>query len=145
MLTIRAMVRVGPWIVREVMKQADFTSCQRCGTSIKEIWVCEVDVDSERIRELGGQRVWAIGSTCGPTLLEVSEAEWSKLERPLARRLKLLARIDRLIAASASGGHVLPSVVVQRRGALVDGTAKDREMRHLGLVVGAQMRILGIH
>lgn len=71
MLTIRAMVRVGPWVLETVERDDEGTNCDRCDEPIKEIWTCTVDTDWKRLGTLDGKRRWRIGSTCGPTLLEV--------------------------------------------------------------------------
>lgn len=42
MLTIRAMVRVGPWTVLDIERVSPAERCERCGTRIREVWVCEV-------------------------------------------------------------------------------------------------------
>lgn len=142
MLTIRAMVRVGPWTILGVEWIPEWTSCQRCGERIKEVWVCEVDPVSERFEELRGQAIWRIGSDCGPKLLAVSDAVWKMARSPIQRRFRLLGRAERLIAVASVRGYELPPVVAQRLQGLADGTATDKEMRHLGLVIGTHAKKL---
>src|SRR5688572_19909538 len=72
-ITISAMVRVGPWTVESV-QHGPWRRCDRCGARHREVWVCTVDSDAaELLVTLRGQPTWHIGSTCGPTLMRVSE------------------------------------------------------------------------
>lgn len=54
MLTIHAMVRVGPWLLETVEKDDDWSHCERCDEPIKEIWTCTVDAGWERLVALDG-------------------------------------------------------------------------------------------
>jgi hypothetical protein len=144
MLTINAMVRIGPWIVTTIEHLDKQTNCERCSTSILEVWVCEVDADSPRLGELGGKSLWRIGSTCGPTLMQVSDERWKSETSLATKRLRLLKRVDRLQAVALAREHTLPEFVVGRRQSLIDGTLEDRRFRHLGLVVSTHERRLGL-
>lgn len=142
-LTIRAMVRVGPWTVRQVHYQQTVTNCERCDARIKEIWECEVDLDSPRLSELGGKSVWLIGSTCGPTLMMVSEATWKVCERPLKGQLRLAIRTQRVINAARDQGYPdLPDFVEERFPLILAGTLEERSRKHLGMVVTTHGRWL---
>jgi len=142
-LTIRAMVRVGPWTVRQVHYQPIVTNCERCDARIKEIWECEVDFDSPRLSELGGKSVWLIGSTCGPTLMMVSEETWRQHERPLKSQLRLATRTQRVINAAREQRYSdLPDFVEERFPLILAGTLEERLRKHLGMVVTTHGRRL---
>lgn len=144
-LTIRAMVRVGPWTVRNVYYRQTFTNCERCDARLKEVWECEVDADSPRIVELGGKNIWLIGSTCGPTLMMVSEETWRRHEKPLKSTVRLATRTQRVIdAARATNYTRLPDFVEERLPLLLDGTLPERPRKHLGAVVTTHGRWLGL-
>jgi hypothetical protein len=142
MLTIRAMVRVGPWTVRDIERMPVAEHCERCETTIKEVWVCEVDSSYERLSELGGKTLWRIGNHCGPTLMEVSERVWKDSTGPAVRRLRYAKRAERLIAAAAKAKYELPDFVEGRFPALLDGTLEERLIRHLGVVMTTHERRL---
>ena len=145
MLTIRAMVRVGPWTVRAVERDENWTSCERCTESIKEIWVCEVDPSyDELLSELGGQLVWRIGSTCGPTLMKVSKDYWKRETKSILKRLRLLKRIEKLIPAAHSAGQTLPALIEERAQLVANDTLDYRLTGHLGLVLTRFERMLGL-
>jgi hypothetical protein len=92
MLTIRAMVRVGPWIVETLEHDERWTNCERCSERIKWIYVCRVDADSPQLIALGGKPVWRIGSTCGPTLMMVSDQVWHDGTQERFTAIKLVRR-----------------------------------------------------
>lgn len=136
-LTIPAMVRVGPWTLITLEKRAEWTNCERCSTSIKEVWTCAVDPAAEQLLAgLAGQREWRIGSVCGPTLLGVSEKVWKEHTRRTASCMRLLERVERLVTRAADQAIELPPLVFERRELLRSGEATDQQVRHLGLVVG---------
>lgn len=115
LITINAMVRVGPWTVEQVL-HGTWRNCDRCGADHKEVWVCTVDADDEAVgMRLGGQRTWRIGSTCGPTLMMVSEIEWSDGTKDLQRIVRLALRATRVVAWAREEGYgedsLLPYVV----------------------------------
>lgn len=143
MLTIPAMVRVGPWILERVQKDPRWTSCERCSQRIKEVWTCTVDADRDDILlSLGGQSTWRIGSTCGPTLLGVSQETWKEHTKGSMRRLRLLIKIEKLIQDAAAAGFPLSELVAQRHTQLSSGTATKKEVNHGGLLAAAQRRAL---
>lgn len=145
MLTIQAMVRIGPWVVRSIRRADQKIGCERCATPILEVWHCEVDAESPRLLELGGKRMWYIGSTCGPTLMLVSEQVWAAETKLVARRLDLVLRLDKVaIAAAARGNYPLPEMFAERRRHLVEGTIAFRLMRNLGAVLAQHERRLGL-
>lgn len=141
-VTIRAMVRVGPWTVEEVRKELESTHCERCDAEIKEVWVCRVDEGSPRLEELDGKAVWRIGSTCGPTLIAVSDEMWHEHEKPLKSRLRLALRATAVLNTARERSYKLPAFIEERTQELLDGTLADRLRRHLGLVVTTQGRML---
>lgn len=142
-LTIRAMVRVGPWTIRNVYL-GDWTNCERCDVRHKAVWECEVDADSPRLAtDLGGKAVWRIGSTCGPTLMLVSNEEWNERERPIKSGLRLARRTWQVInAARAQNYGDLPEFVEERLQLLLEGELPERQKRHLGMVVTTHGRWL---
>jgi hypothetical protein len=142
-LTILAMVRVGPWTIRNVYL-GDWTNCERCDARHKEVWECEVDSDSPRLAtDLGGKVVWCIGSTCGPTLMLVSDEEWKERERPIKSVLRLAIRTRRVIdVARVQNNGNLPAFVEERLQLLLEGALPEREKRHLGMVVTTHGRWL---
>lgn len=144
-LTIRAMVRVGPWLIRHVYR-GEWTRCERCGARHKEVWECEVDPESPRLgSDLGGKAVWRIGSTCGPALMQVSESTWSRHERPIRSTLRIAVRARQVIeAAKAQDDGDLPAFVEERLEVLLKGELPERLKRHLGAVVAAHGRRLKI-
>ena len=95
-ITINAMVRVGPWTVEQV-HHGKWRQCDRCETDHKEVWVCTVNADESAIGALNGRRTWLIGSTCGPTLMLVSALEWRAQTKDLKRIIRLLLDARRAI------------------------------------------------
>lgn len=146
MLTIVAMVRVGPWVLQriDVLGSGDERfPCERCDTKLREIWVCEVDEGAD-LRELDGQRTWRIGSTCGPTLLSLSDEVWHEETRVLRSRLGLSKRLVRLLAAAQAQGHSLPTFVTERLEPLLQGTMSERERKQLGNVMSHHEVVTGL-
>src|SRR5205814_155935 len=88
---ISVMARFGPWVllrVEDLMpNKANWQHCERCGEHIRYVYVCQVD---------GETKEWQIGSTCGPTLIAVSDAIWDGVAKAVARDLRLLHRALRL-------------------------------------------------
>lgn len=145
MLTIPAMVRVGPWTLVELSKSSEWTTCERCDTRTKEVWTCTVDPAAvQLLKQLDGRLEWRVGSVCGPTLLEVSEEVWAKRTAGTTRQLRLLEKAETLIAEAADHDLELPDVIFERRDLLVRGEASEKQLRHLGLVVGSWMRKLEV-
>ncbi len=104
-ITISAMVRVGPWTV-ETVQHGPWRRCDRCNARHREVWTCTVDADAaELATTLRGQQTWRIGSTCGPTLMLVSEAVWDSQTKALGKVLHLLVRARRAIAVAAARNH----------------------------------------
>ena len=140
------MVRVGPWTLESVQKDFSWTSCERCGRRIKEVWTCTVDADQVAILDrLDGQATWRIGSTCGPTLLVVSKDVWKEHTKKTRRRLRLLIKLEKLIEEADAARFPLPDLVATRRDQLISGQATDREVAHGGLLAAAQRRLLERH
>lgn len=92
-LTIKMMVKLGPWTFLGIddkgFDQERWEHCQiqGCGEHIRYVHVCQLDADS---------REWRIGSTCGPTLIQISEEVWGRVANDAARNLKLLLRAERV-------------------------------------------------
>ena len=100
MLTIRAMVEFGPWMFEEIEElDSRSESCQRCGTSIKYVWICRLTTTGE---------AWRIGSKCAPILLEVSEAVWGERTKRFDKMLKTLLRLRKLEARLADRPSLEP-------------------------------------
>jgi hypothetical protein len=77
-ITIEAMVRVGPWLVERV-HHGHWRNCDRCDADYKEVWVCVIEADDSTVgTHLGGKRTWQIGSTCGPKLMLLTDAFWGQ-------------------------------------------------------------------
>ncbi len=143
MLTIPSMVRVGPWTLVALSKSSEWTNCERCDTAIKEVWSCTVDPAAcELLARLDGKREWRVGSVCGPTLLEVSEQVWKEQTGDTMRRLRLLMKVEKLISQAADQSLELSPVIFERRNLLLRGEASEKQLRHLGLVVGSWTRRL---
>ena len=143
MLTIPAMVRVGPWTLVELSKSHEWTNCERCDTPIKEIWTCTVNpAAAELLARLDGKLEWRVGSVCGPALLEVSEQVWKDETAGTMRRMRLLLKVEKLVAQAADQGLELPTLIFERRELLLRGEVTDKQLRHLGLVVGTWTRKL---
>ena len=142
MLTIRAMVRVGPWVIETIERDDDGTHCERCPQAIKWIWVCRVDEDSPRLVELGGKAVWRIGSTCGPTLLMVSDEVWSGTTKAYLSAIKLIYRASVVlrIAAEREDHHWSLKSIAERTEALRNGTLTPHLKSWLSSHVGALER-----
>ena len=143
MLTIPVMVRVGPWTLVNLARHPEWTNCERCDTRIKEVWTCVVDATATKALErLDGKPEWLVGSTCGPTLLEVSDAVWKQQTSSTLRRMNLLARVEALLERAEAEAVELPKVIRERRTLLLSGEATDKQVRHLGLVVGRWAKTL---
>lgn len=99
LITINAMVKVGPWTV-ECVEYGKWRPCRRCETMHKETWVCTIDpsVDDATVAaRLQGDRTWRVGSTCGPTLEMVSDHNWSGTTAALKKMVKLAVDATRAI------------------------------------------------
>lgn len=92
-LTIRMMVKLGPWMFLGIddkgFDQSKWEHCEieDCGEHIRYVHVVE--------RE-DAPKQWRIGSTCGPKLIEISEEIWGRVAKEAARNLKLLYRAERM-------------------------------------------------
>ncbi len=147
MLTIPAMVRVGPWVLECIQRDPNSTKCERCSQRIKEVWQCTVDADETGIlNELDGRATWRIGSTCGPTLLGISNEVWKQNTQALKSRLNQLIKVVALIQESDAVGFELQGRVrtflEEYERSLRDGTISEREVRHCGLIRARQERAL---
>lgn len=144
------MVRVGPWMLEYIQRDSSWTQCERCSRRIKEVWQCTVDANQSDILEpLDGQATWRVGSTCGPTLLSVSEDVWGQNTRDWTRRLNQLIKVTALIDEADRTGFEFPEAIrtylheYQRK--LSTGTIGERELRHCGLIRAVQGRALKAH
>lgn len=92
-LTIRMMVRLGPWMFLGVddksFDQTKWENCEieDCGEHIRYVHVLKRNDDP---------REWRIGSTCGPKLEDISEAMWGRATKDAALYVKLLHRAERI-------------------------------------------------
>lgn len=144
-ITIPAMVRVGPWTLNAIERDENWSHCERCNERIKEIWVCEVDeFDEAMLVKLEGKRVWRIGSKCGPVLLEVSEQVWKQSTQGVQYRLKLWRRFDRLVQVAREVDAELPSLILVRGPLIPIPTMPTPKLRHLGGVMAIHERRLGL-
>lgn len=114
LITINAMVRVGPWLVERVT-HGEWRKCDRCGTDHKEVWTCSVVQGEEEVlaRLPGGQRTWLVGSTCGPILELASGATWKDQAPDLRRIVRLAVDATRALERARAAGleHIwLPSI-----------------------------------
>lgn len=90
MLTIRAMVEMGPWFLDHIhVLPGRHDRCMRCTTKIKNVWVMEKLTDPTD--------TWRIGSCCGPKLQDMSEEVWDLLSKPFRLSLAHLTTLERLI------------------------------------------------
>ncbi len=92
--TLRRMVRWGPWSFLGVHDKGrshdrwERCEVEDCGKEIRYVHICQLD---------GEEHQWRIGSTCGPTLMHISEEEWNAAVRHADRDLRLLLRAQRLL------------------------------------------------
>jgi hypothetical protein len=142
MLTINAMVRIGPWTIESVSYNSSWQTCERtgCGKNIKEVWTCVVDASYGKLDVLGGKTSWQIGSVCGPTLIEVSEQIWSKETKMPSKRLKLLKRLEVLTDAAEKQSYELPNLFKDYRPMLIDGTISAKQIGRMGFILTANER-----
>jgi len=106
-ITIRAMVKVGPWTVEDV-EYGKWRPCRRCKTMHKETWVCTIDPnvpDSVVKERLDGDRTWRVGSTCGPTLEMVSDHNWAGTTADLKKKVRLAVDATRAIKGGRASAH----------------------------------------
>lgn len=144
MLTIRAMVRFGPWTLNDIERVDELEHCHRCNASIREVWVCEIESSHERSAELGDQTIWRIGNECGPALMQVSDEVWKHQTSPVRSRIRYAKRLEVLLKKASDARYELPAFVEERRVALLNGTLDERLLRHLGLVMTHHERQLGL-
>lgn len=90
MLTIRAMVEFGPWVLDhvEVLNRLDREDCSRCSRRIRYVYV---------LRLLHTGEVRRVGSTCGPLVVEVSEEVWGRRTERQRRLVALGKRLEKLL------------------------------------------------
>jgi len=147
MLTIVAMVRVGPWTLEgiyRVPKSEPMEACKRCRRSIREVWVFRVD-EGYDLAKLDGQPVWRIGSECGPHLEEVNAEIWKQQMKPVTARLALVKRLEAVLkTADAKGYTLLPTFFAERLQPLREGTLDIHLMRHTGGCMAQYERALGL-
>lgn len=88
MLTIRAMVEFGPWMLDHIDPlDSRSEACQRCGTAIKYVWVFHLTTTGEE---------WRIGSECGPKLVEISKEVWGEKTKRFGKMLRALLRLRKV-------------------------------------------------
>jgi hypothetical protein len=122
-ITINAMVKVGRWTIGPVYWGPP-RHCDRCNTWHKYVYVCTVDPetpDNVVAEKLLGERVWWVGSTCGPTLglvsdatWAVSEEEWDGWAKDFKKVVKLAMRATATIEQARREGYddsLIPYVV----------------------------------
>jgi hypothetical protein len=143
-ISINTMVRVGPWTIERVDRDENWTNCERCDERIKEIWVCTVDEQFVDLAKLDGKRTWRIGSTCGPTLIDVSNQHWKDGTRGIRAKVRLVTRVITLLEAARAKNHRLPEFIEPRLALLLAGTIDERAQKHLGLVMTTQGRWLNL-
>lgn len=135
MLTIRAMARMGPWLLShlDVLDGLD-EHCQRCGEPIRYVHVMTLHEGTS------SAETWRIGSTCGPLLEGMSDALWKSGTVGIERRWRLAARIITLQGHSSYGvgrEALAASILDERLPALLDGSLPEPKLRHLRGVVGS--------
>jgi hypothetical protein len=83
------MAEMGPWILTRIdVLDRRSENCQRCGTSIRYVWVMEKQTEPKE--------VWRIGSECGPTLEQVSQLLWETTTKPFKGSVRHMATLERL-------------------------------------------------
>jgi hypothetical protein len=136
-ITISAMVKVGPWMVESV-EYGKWRPCRRCETMHKETWVCTIDpsVDDATVAaRLQGDRTWRVGSTCGPTLEMVSDHNWAGTTKDLSRIVRLVVRATHTIAKARDAGY--------RRDSLMEEIAPDLELLKQGKLERRMQKRMG--
>jgi hypothetical protein len=85
------MARFGPWTLLRVddleHDKENWEHCERCGEHIRYVYVCQVERETKE---------WRIGSSCGPTLIAVSDELWGRVADAAKRDLILLHRALRI-------------------------------------------------
>lgn len=154
LITVEAMVQVGPWLVRQV-HHGHWRNCDRCDADHKEVWVCETEADEATVAtHLDGKRVWRIGSTCGPKLMLLTDAVWGDGQSPsdfwdqktkgLSKRVKLAVDATRALAGAKAmrlDSFYVP-LILQRLEGLKQNLLTDREQSLLRRHTGAVMKQL---
>jgi hypothetical protein len=135
-ITINAMVQVGPWIIGPV-NHGEWRHCDRCDTWHKEVWTCTIapEVDDSVVAErLDNKRVWLIGSDCGPQLELADAAAWEGDTKDLKKRVKLAIKAIHVIRRAEATGqsHLYLQWVVGNMDALLRGTLTEHQQRVLG-------------
>ena len=140
LITISAMVKVGPWMVESV-EYGHWRPCRRCDTMHKETWVCTIDpsVDDATVAaRLGGDRTWRVGSTCGPTLEMVSDHNWAGTTKDLSRIVRLVVRATHTIAKASAAGYredSLTEIVSKELELLKAGKLERRMQKRMGMLL----------
>lgn len=135
-ITIRAMVKIGPWTVEEV-SHGPSRKCDRCGTLHNYVWVCTIDptVSNAIVADrLEGRRTWRVGSTCGPTLEMVSAETWTGDTKELQKRIKLAVDAARVLADCDRAGYadLYVDTVREWQQPLINGTLSQHYQRVMG-------------
>jgi hypothetical protein len=132
LLTIRAMTKMGPWMLTHI-DHLDSRSeqCQICDTPIRNVWVMEKQTEPKE--------VWRIGSDCGPKLEQMSEELWSLCIRPFERCLEHLRTLQRIEDCERDYPHlrpagISPGWVDSRRTKIARGPTKREQ-----LVIGSEI------
>lgn len=131
MLTIPAMARMGPWMFLGIKDLGSVSgNCERCGEPIRYVWVMELQREPKKIVR--------IGSTCGPTLEEVSEHLWKTVTEPFNYRLSLLKRLERCARRISQdpvvspGSDYTPEWFAAMRKHVAEGDLRRGQLRALG-------------
>lgn len=142
-MSIAAMVRIGPWTIESIELGA-WRNCDRCDARHKEVWICTVDADSDRLAVLDGRQTWHIGSTCGPTLMLVSHEVWRNHTKALSNAFRVLRRARKALAAIAQSNAQFGdiSLILERTDQLARGELSEHLTRWLSSHVGRLERAL---
>lgn len=102
MLSIFAMVRMGPWTLNRIeVLDARSDQCQRCQTKIKNVWIME--------RHGHRPQCQRIGSECGPQLEELSAELWGPATAPFKLSLRHLVSLRKIQTIELQSPSFLPS------------------------------------
>lgn len=134
--------------------------CQRCPRHLREIWCLSVDATDDELAAHNIARDWRVGNECGPQLIQATAirwhgapddstaraALWKRRTSEVGSRLRLLSRLEQVVAAAASTGVELSisSELSERREELLTGTLRPHRKRRLQGLVTRHGRALGL-
>jgi hypothetical protein len=143
MLSISAMVQMGPWICTGIdVNVARDEKCERCGRWIRYVWKMELQLPAPK-------RHWRIGSECGPLLEHLSDELWSGATTQLVRRQNLVMRFDVIFAEwrqqpSHAAFRGVDLKFYQDKFKLVtEGTPTKEQLDHIGGFTQGMLKKLG--